>query len=84
MGIERPMAAAMSIVGLLASANGLAADEASAGASSAETYQDAWGPSVGDTVPTLVAEDQDGNVRDLASLTGEGGLVLVVSRSAVW
>ena len=84
MGIERPTAAAMSIVGLLASANGLAADEASAGAGGSDAYQDGWGPAVGDTIPTLAAEDQDGNVRDLASLTGEEGLVLVVSRSAVW
>lgn len=78
MGIERPRVAAMAVVGFLTAANGLAASEGS------DAYQDGWGPAVGETVGAIAAEDQDGDVRDLASLSGERGLVLVVSRSAVW
>ena len=47
-------------------------------------YQDSWGPSVGDAIPPIAAEDQAGSIRDLASLSGEYGLLLLVSRSAVW
>lgn len=83
MGIERPTAAATAAVGLLA-ALGVGAGEASTQGGSGEAYQDRWGPAVGDAMPALAAEDQHGNVRDFASLSGERGLVLVVSRSAVW
>lgn len=81
MTTQRLTIAAM--VGLL-SATGAAASEALAEDDVAGTYQEGWGPSVGDTIPPLAAEDQDGNLRDLARLTGGGGLVLLVSRSAVW
>ena len=42
------------------------------------------GPAVGATAPAIEAEDQDGQVRDLASLSGERGVLLVLSRSADW
>ena len=83
MGIERPTATAIAAAGLLA-ALGVGAGEASTQGGGGDAYQDRWGPTVGDAMPVLAAEDQDGNVRDFASLSGERGLVLVVSRSAVW
>ena len=83
MGIERRTLAAMSVVGFLA-APGVGADEGSTQGDGADAYQDGWGPAVGAAIPNLAAEDQDGSVRDFASLSGERGLVLVVSRSAVW
>lgn len=82
MGTRRSMATAMLLAGLFSAANGLAADEAST--DGADAYQDGWGPAVGDPIPPIAAKDQDGDVRDLASLSGARGLVLVVSRSAVW
>ena len=82
MGTRRSMATAIVLAGFLGAANGLAADEAST--DGADAYQDGWGPAVGDPIPPFVAEDQDGDVRDMASLSGARGLVLVVSRSAVW
>ena len=83
MGIEHPTVAAMAMVGALA-AHGIAAGEASTQGDGADPYQDRWGPAAGDAMPMFSAEDQDGNVRDFASLSGERGFVLVVSRSAVW
>lgn len=83
MGTQRAAAAAMAVVGLIA-ATGIAADEASTGSDASDAYQDGWGPSVGDTIAPIAAEDQEGNLRDLAGLRGESGLLLVVSRSAVW
>ncbi|MDE0036423.1 MAG: hypothetical protein OXU77_02555 [Gammaproteobacteria bacterium] len=80
MGIERRIAvAAVSLA-----AYSLGASETSTPGDGGDTYQDRWGPTVGDAMPAFAAEDQDGNVRDFASLSGERGLVLVVSRSAVW
>ena len=84
MGIERATAARMAAAGSLAAAAGLGAGEGSAEGDGGDAYQHRWGPAVGDVMPTLAAEDQDGDVRDFASLSGERGLVLVVSRSAVW
>lgn len=43
-----------------------------------------FGPDVGARLPALEASDQNGVVRDLASLSGEGGLVLLITRSADW
>ena len=60
-----------------------AADEASADEESSG-YEANWGPAVGATIPELDTRDSQGMSRDLASLTGERGLLLVVSRSAVW
>lgn len=55
-----------------------------AGAVWAASFVDSWGPAVGATAPAIEAEDQDGAVRDLASLSGERGVLLVLSRSADW
>ncbi|MDE0662170.1 MAG: hypothetical protein F4029_18540 [Gammaproteobacteria bacterium] len=54
------------------------------GAAWAAGFVDSWGPAVGSTAPAIEAEDQDGAVRDLASLSGERGVLLVLSRSADW
>ena len=54
------------------------------GAAWAASFVDSWGPEVGTTAPVIEAEDQDGTVRDLASLSGERGVLLVLSRSADW
>ena len=50
----------------------------------ADDFVDSWGPAVGATAPSIEAEDQDGTVRDLESLCGERGVLLVLSRSADW
>ena len=47
-------------------------------------YQDDWGPPLGATLPAVAAADQTGAERDLASLTGEQGLLLFFYRSANW
>lgn len=82
MSAKRLTPAAGAAIGLAVAAAGMAAGEESpAGAAG---YQDGWGPSLGDTLPPLAAEDQTGDVRDLASLSGPDGLLLLVARSAVW
>jgi peroxiredoxin len=45
-----------------------------------------WAPDfeVGDTIPLINAPDQNGDAKTLADLTGEKGLVLVLSRSFDW
>jgi len=53
-----------------------------AGASAAPAARP--GPQVGDTLPAFSAPDQQGRLRDLASLGGPEGLVLVFFRSADW
>ena len=50
----------------------------------ASEYEDAWGPAVGSAMPPIEAADHTGTVRDLASLTGERGLLLFMVRSADW
>lgn len=45
---------------------------------------DGIGPQVGETAPNFSLTDQTGATRDLASLTGPNGLMLVFSRSADW
>ena len=35
-------------------------------------------------IPLLAASDQNGELQDLASLTGENGLLVLFNRSAVW
>jgi hypothetical protein len=42
------------------------------------------GPKVGSVIPKFRLKDQQGIERDLASLTGPKGLVLVFTRSADW
>ncbi|MEQ1772046.1 MAG: redoxin domain-containing protein, partial [Devosia sp.] len=53
-----------------------------AGMSSAHAQE--FGPNVGDVLPPISAMDQAGAQRDLASLSGENGLVLLVTRAADW
>ena len=45
---------------------------------------DRFGPQVGDAVPDFELTDQHGARRDLASLAGPNGTMLVFSRSADW
>ena len=42
------------------------------------------GPQVGEVAPDFSLTDQTGAARDLASLAGPNGLMLVFSRSADW
>jgi len=42
------------------------------------------GPQVGDVVPSFSLPDQTGAARDIDSLMGPNGLMLVFSRSADW
>lgn len=53
---------------------------------SVSAQQWVWAPDfeVGDTLPAIAAPDQDGRVLSLAELSGEKGLVLVLSRSFDW
>ena len=50
----------------------------------ADDYAESWGPPVGANAPAIEAADHDGMTRDLASLRGERGVLLVLSRSADW
>ena len=54
------------------------------GAALAGDYAESWGPPVGTAAPAILAEDHNGVMRDLASLAGDNGLLLVLSRSADW
>ena len=45
---------------------------------------DRFGPQVGETVPDFALVDQAGRTRDLASVLGPNGGLLVFARSAVW
>ena len=45
---------------------------------------DRFGPQVGEAVPDFALSDQQGERRDLASLAGPNGTMLVFSRSADW
>lgn len=45
---------------------------------------DRLGPQAGETLPSFSLADQQGVARDLQSLMGPGGLMLVFSRSADW
>ena len=47
-------------------------------------YADTWGPSLDAPLPLLAASDQNGVRQNLASLTGENGLLVLFNRSAVW
>lgn len=52
------------------------------GVASAQTHD--AGPAVGATLPAISALDQTGSTRTLASLAGENGTVLLVTRAADW
>ena len=45
---------------------------------------DGVGPQVGEVVPSFSLPDQTGAARDIDSLMGPNGLMLVFSRSADW
>ena len=45
---------------------------------------DRFGPQVGEIVPSFSLADQNGEARDLQSLMGPSGMMLVFSRSADW
>jgi len=45
---------------------------------------DRFGPQVGETVPDFALVDQTGVTRDLNSILGPNGAMLVFSRSAAW
>ncbi len=49
-----------------------------------QTAGEAPGPAVGAHVPTFQLPDQNGQMRDLGSLYGTKGLMLVFFRSADW
>ena len=42
------------------------------------------GSSLNAPIPLLAASDQNGELQDIASLTGENGLLVLFNRSAVW
>lgn len=44
----------------------------------------ALGPQVGDTVPDFRLPDQNGQIRNLASILGPNGAILLFHRSADW
>jgi peroxiredoxin len=54
----------------------------SAATASAQTHD--FGPALGATVPAISAPDQTGAIRTLASLAGESGTVLLITRAADW
>ena len=45
---------------------------------------DRFGLQIGDTVPAFSLVDQRGQIRDLPSLIGPNGMILVFSRSTDW
>ncbi len=49
-----------------------------------QTAGESPGPAVGASVPAFQLPDQNGQTRDLRSLTGPKGLMLVFFRSADW
>ena len=51
-------------------------------AASAQNHN--FGPAVGVTVPAISAPDETGTTRTLASLAGENGTVLLITRAADW
>ncbi len=50
----------------------------------ADDYVNEWAPPVGSPMPLLDAPDHTGSQRNLASLSGEQGLLLFLNRSADW
>ena len=62
----------------------LALGAAAAAQTPAPPDVDGVGPQVGDVAPSFSLTDQTGAARDLASLMGPNGLMLVFSRSADW
>ena len=50
----------------------------------ASDYVQEWGPSVGSSLPALATTDHTGAARDLASVSGDNGVLLMFNRSADW
>lgn len=50
----------------------------------ADDYASQWAPPVGTLLPVLEAQDHTGELRTLANLGGEQGLLLFLNRSADW
>ena len=50
----------------------------------ANDYSSGWGVPVGEPAPALAAPDQTGAERDLASISGENGVLLFFNRSTDW
>jgi len=74
----------MKLVRILMSTVLLVTAVAAAAAAQALPDVDRFGPQVGDSVPSFSLIDQHGDARDLQSLMGPDGLMLVFSRSADW
>ena len=47
-------------------------------------YAEEWGPKVGTALPMLSAPDHTGQVRTLADIQGENGVLILFNRSADW
>lgn len=45
---------------------------------------DQFGPQVGEAVPDFLLPDQHGVIRDLNSILGQNGALIVFSRSVLW
>lgn len=69
------------VVGVLAVSPSASEDAADDGATG---YAADWGPAIGTAIPELETRDSQGMSRDFASLAGDHGLLLVISRSADW
>lgn len=50
----------------------------------AQTFADKLGPAVGAAIPSFEATDQSGNLRQLKSIAGPKGTILLFIRSADW
>lgn len=47
-------------------------------------YVDEWGIPIGQPAPPVEAADQTGTIRDLASISGDNGVLLFFNRSTDW
>ena len=47
-------------------------------------YVDDWGPAIGASLPSLNVKDTEGQDKALQDLSGENGLLLMVTRSTYW
>lgn len=75
-----PLAVAL-VAGVLAVSSGASEDVAD---DEATGYAADWGPAIGTAIPEFETRDSQGTSRDFASLAGDRGLLLVISRSADW
>lgn len=73
-----PLAVVLGVLAVSSSASEDVADDEATG------YAADWGPAIGTAIPEIETRDSQGMSRDFASLTGDRGLLLVISRSADW